>query len=149
MPRDDLVVAYSQSGRHALTPSSVREKLNPSPILLREGFINWVYIVGKKNSILDMKGLSYSMSRLFDYLKYVPCLSRAQVFSSIFSSSACTPMDNYGCTWNSFEAKRRCLDTEEYALHAGGLGFDSPHLHHLIKHRNSPWKLSRGFSVLV
>ena len=39
MPRDELVVAYSQSGRHALTPSSVRKKLNPSPILLREGFL--------------------------------------------------------------------------------------------------------------
>ena len=29
MPRDELVVAYSQSGRHALTPSSVREKTKP------------------------------------------------------------------------------------------------------------------------
>jgi len=47
-------------------------------------------------------------------------------------------MYNYGCTWNSFEAKDRYLDTEQYALHAGGLGFDSPHLHHLIKHRIAP-----------
>ena len=38
----------------------------------------------EKNPILDMKGLSYSMSHLFDYLRDVPCLSRAQVFSSIF-----------------------------------------------------------------
>ena len=29
MPRDELVVAYSKSGRHALTPSSVREKTKP------------------------------------------------------------------------------------------------------------------------
>ena len=29
MPRDEMVVAYSQSGRHALTPSSVREKTKP------------------------------------------------------------------------------------------------------------------------
>ena len=45
MPRDELVVAYSQSGRHALTPSSARKNLNPSPISLREGFINRGYIV--------------------------------------------------------------------------------------------------------
>ena len=32
-----------------------------------EGFINWGYIVGKKNSMLDMKGLSFSILRLFDY----------------------------------------------------------------------------------
>ena len=90
------------------------------------GFINWGYIVVEKNTILDMKGLSYSMSRLFDYLSYVPCLSRAQVFSS----SACTPMDNYGCTWNSFESKDRRLDTEQYALHAGGHRFESCTAHH-------------------
>ena len=95
-----------------------------------EGFINWGYIVGKKNSMLDMKGLTFSMPRLFDYLRYIPCLSRAQVFSSIFSSSACTPMDNYGCIWNRFEAKDGGSDTVQYALHAGGQGFDSPHLHH-------------------
>jgi len=77
-----------------------------------EGFINWRNFVEKKNSMLDMKGLTFSMPRLFDYLKYVPCLSRAQVFSS----SACTPMDNYGCTWNSFESKDRCLNTVQYAL---------------------------------
>lgn len=39
-------------------------------------------------------------------------------------------MDNYGCIWNSFEAKDGWLDTVQYALHAGGQGFDSPHLHH-------------------
>jgi len=97
-----------------------------------EGFINWWYILVEKDSILDMKGLSYSMSSLFDYLRYVPGLSRAQVFSSIFSSSACTPMDNYGCTWNSFEAKDRWLDTVQYALRAGGRAFDSPHPDHFI-----------------
>ena len=32
-----------------------------------EGFINWRYIVGKKNSILDMTGVSFPMPRLFDY----------------------------------------------------------------------------------
>jgi hypothetical protein len=90
-----------------------------------EGFINWWYILVENDSILDMKGLSYSMSSLFDYLRYVPGLSRAQVFSSIFSSSACTPMDNYGCTWNSFETKDRYLDTVQYALRAGGRAFDS------------------------
>jgi len=147
MPRDELVVAYSQSGRHALTPSSVRKKLNPSPILLREGFFNWGYIVVEKNPILDMKGLSYSMSRLFDYLRYGPCLSRAQVFSSIFSSSACTLMDDYGCTWNSFEAKDGCLDTVQYASHAGGQGFDSPHLHHFTRLAGSiPIELSTASS---
>ena len=95
-----------------------------------EGFINWLNFVEKKNSILDMKGLTFSMPRLFDYLKYVPCLSRAQVFPSIFSSSACTPMDNYGCTWNSFEPKDRYLDTVQYALHAGGHRFESCTAHH-------------------
>jgi len=80
--------------------------------------------------MLDMKGLSFSMPRLFDYLRYIPCLSRAQVFSSIFSSSACTPMDNYGCTWNSFEAKDGYLDTVQYALHAGGHRFESCTAHH-------------------
>ena len=49
-----------------------------------EGFFNRGCIVVEKNPILDMKGLSYSMSHLFDYLRDVPCLSRAQVFSSIF-----------------------------------------------------------------
>jgi len=42
-----------------------------------EGFINWGYIVGKKNSMLDMKGLSFPMTRVFDYLGYMACLSRA------------------------------------------------------------------------
>ena len=102
-----------------------------------EGFINWGYIVGKKNSMLHMKGLTFSMPRLFDYLRYIPCLSRAQVFSSIFSSSACTPMDNYGCIWNSFEAKDGCLDTVQYALGAGGREFDSPHPDHVLR-LNSP-----------
>ena len=32
-----------------------------------EGFINWGYIVVEKNSMLDMKGLSSSMPRVFDY----------------------------------------------------------------------------------
>ena len=77
MPRDEIVVAYSQSGRHALTPSSVRKKQNPSLSNMGEGFINWGYIVGKKNSMLDMKGLSFSMPRVFDYLGYMACLSRA------------------------------------------------------------------------
>ena len=95
-----------------------------------EGFINWGYIVVEKNSILDMKGLTFSMPRLFDYLRYIPCLSRAQVFSSIFSSSACTPMDNYGCIWNSFEAKDGSSDTEQYVLHAGGHRFESCAAHH-------------------
>ena len=45
MPRDELVVAYSQSGRHALTPSSGRKKLNPSLRNMGEGFINWGYFV--------------------------------------------------------------------------------------------------------
>ena len=97
-----------------------------------EGFFNWRYVAVEKNPILDMKGLSYSMSHLFDDLRYVPCLSRAQVFSSIFSSSACTHMDNYGFTWNSFEGEGRWLDTVQYALHAGGQGFDSPHLHQFL-----------------
>ena len=99
MPRDELVVAYSQSGRHALTPSSVREKQNPSLSNMGEGFINWGYIVVEKNSILDMKGLSYSMPRLFDYLRDIPRLSRAQVFSSIFQVPLVHPwttMDAHG-----------------------------------------------------
>jgi len=64
-----------------------------------EGFFNWGYIVVDKNLILDMKGLSYSMSYLFDYLRYVPCLSRAQVFSSIFQVPLVHPwttMDAHG-----------------------------------------------------
>ena len=52
-------------------------KQNPSLSNMGEGFINWVYIVGKKNSMLHMKGLTFSMPRLFDYLRYIPCLSRA------------------------------------------------------------------------
>ena len=61
--------------------------------------------------MLDMKGLSFSMPRLFDYLRHIPCLSRAEFFSIIISSSACTPMYNYGCTGNNFEAKDGSLDT--------------------------------------
>ena len=40
-------------------------------------------------------------------------------------------MDNYGCIWKRFEAKDGGSDTEQYALQAGGPGFESPHLHHL------------------
>jgi len=50
---------------------------NPSLDNMGEGFINWGYIVGKKNSMLDMKGLSFPMTRVFDYLGYMACLSRA------------------------------------------------------------------------
>ena len=39
-------------------------------------------------------------------------------------------MYNYGCTGISFEANQVLPDTIQYALHAGGQGFDSPHLHH-------------------
>ena len=56
MPRDELVVAYSQSGRHALTPSSVRKKLNPSLSNMGEGFINWGYIVVGQVVLLDDAG---------------------------------------------------------------------------------------------
>jgi len=56
-------------------------------------------------------------------------------------------MYNYGRTWNSFEAKHRCLDTEQYALHARGLGFDSPHLHHLNKHKKALGSYARGFYI--
>ena len=52
-------------------------KQNPSLINMGGGFINWGYIVGKKNSMLHMKGLSFSMTRVFDYLGYMACLSRA------------------------------------------------------------------------
>jgi len=45
--------------------------------MLGEGFINQGYIVVEKNSMLDMKGLSFSMTRVFDYLGYMACLSRA------------------------------------------------------------------------
>jgi hypothetical protein len=64
-----------------------------------EGFINWWYIVVEKNPILDMKGLSYSMSSLFDYLRYLPGLSRAQVFQVFFQVPLVHPwttMDAYG-----------------------------------------------------
>ena len=64
-----------------------------------EGFINWGYIVGKKNSMLHMKGLTFSMSRLFDYLRYVPCLSRAQGFQVFFQVPLVHPwttMDAHG-----------------------------------------------------
>ena len=39
-------------------------------------------------------------------------------------------MDNYGCIWNSFEAKDGWLDTVQYALHAGGHRFESCTAHH-------------------
>ena len=51
---------------------------------------------------------------------YMPCFSitavhtlpeSCLVFSIIFSSSACTPMYNYGCTWKKFEAKDGSADT--------------------------------------
>ena len=64
-----------------------------------EGFINWWYIVVEKNPILDMKGLSYSMSSLFDYLRYLPGLSRAQVFQVFFQVPLVHPwttMDAHG-----------------------------------------------------
>ena len=44
-------------------------------------------------------------------------------------------MDNYGCTWNSFEAKDRYLDTVQYALHAGGQRFESSTAHHFFEPR--------------
>ena len=79
----------------------------------------------------------------------VVCLSKVHtvpescsVFSSIFSSLACTPMDNYGCIWNSFEAKDGWLDTVQYALHAGGQGFDSLHLHH-FRHQSAEFQLGK------
>jgi hypothetical protein len=49
------------------------------------------------------------------------------VFSINFSSSACTPMYNYGRTWNSSETNQVLPDTVQYALGAGGREFDSPH----------------------
>ena len=49
-----------------------------------EGFINWGYIVVEKHSMLDMKGLSFSMPRLFDYLGYMTCLRHAQFFQLFF-----------------------------------------------------------------
>ena len=72
---------------------------NPSLSNMGEGFINWGYIVGKRNSMLHMKGLTFTMPRLFDYLRYIPRLSRAQVFSSIFQVPLVHPwttMDAYG-----------------------------------------------------
>ena len=52
-----------------------------------------------KNSILDMKGLSFSTPRLFDYLWYILCLSRAyffQLFFQILLVHPWTTMDVYG-----------------------------------------------------
>ena len=72
---------------------------NPSLSNMGEGFINWGYIVGKRNSMLHMKGLTFTMPRLLDYLRYIPRLSRAQVFSSIFQVPLVHPwttMDAYG-----------------------------------------------------
>jgi len=47
-------VAYSQSGRHALTSSSVQKKnLNLSLSNIGEGFNNWGYIVVERNQTLD------------------------------------------------------------------------------------------------
>ena len=39
--------------------TSQGESQNPSLNNMGEGFINWGYIVGKKNSMLDMKGLTF------------------------------------------------------------------------------------------
>jgi hypothetical protein len=50
---------------------------NPSLSNMGEGFNNWRFILVGKNSILDMKGLSFSIPSLFDYLGYMVCLSRA------------------------------------------------------------------------
>jgi len=64
-----------------------------------EGFINWGYIVEKKNSMLDMKGLSFPMTRVFDYLRYIPCLSRAyffQLFFQVLLVHPWTTMDAHG-----------------------------------------------------
>ena len=51
-------------------------KQNPFLSNMGEGFINGGYIVGKMIPRLDMKGLTFSMPRLFDYLRCIPCLSR-------------------------------------------------------------------------
>ena len=64
-----------------------------------EGFFNRGCIVVEKNPILDMKGLSYSMSHLFDYLRDVPCLSRAQVFQVFFKFRLYT----HGQLWMQME----------------------------------------------
>ena len=66
---------------------------------MREGFISWWYIIVEKEPILDMKRLSYSMSSLFDYLRYLPGLSRAQVFQVFFQVPLVHPwttMDVHG-----------------------------------------------------
>ena len=57
---------------------------NPSLSNMGEGLLNWGYIAGKRNSMLHMKGLTFTMPRLFDYLRYILRLSRAQVLSSLF-----------------------------------------------------------------
>ena len=53
----------------------------------------------EKNPILDMKGLSYSMSHLFDYLRDVACLSHAQVFQVFFKFRLYT----HGQLWMQME----------------------------------------------
>ena len=58
--------------------------LNPLISNVGEGFINQGYIVVEKNSILDMKGLSFSMPSLFEYLGYMVCLNRAWFFHKCF-----------------------------------------------------------------
>jgi hypothetical protein len=83
----------------------------------------------EKNSIQDIKRLSFFMPYLFDYLVHIVFLARASLFTNIFSSSANTPMDDYGCTGKRYEANQVLSDKLQYALHAGSQGVDFPRIH--------------------
>ena len=58
-------MAYSQSGKHALTPLVRTDEENPSLSNMGEGFNNLGYIVMEKNSIQDIKRLSFSPAPFF------------------------------------------------------------------------------------
>ena len=72
--------------------------------------------------MLDMKGLSFSMPYLFDYLVHIVFLARASLFTNIFSSSANTSMDDYGCTGKRYEANQVLSDKLQYACMQGARG---------------------------
>ena len=115
-------MAYSQSGKHALTPLVRTDEENPSFRNMGEGFINRAYNVINRNSKIDIKRLPFFMPDLFDYLVHIVFLARVSLFTNIFSRSANTPMDDYGCTGKRYEANQVLSDKLQYACMQGARG---------------------------
>ena len=67
MPRDERGSGIQPVRKTRFDSLFRTDEQSPSLSNTGEGFINWGYIVVEKDSILEMKRLSFSMPRLFDY----------------------------------------------------------------------------------